>query len=44
VFLQTKLQPSQVAVRCLNRARLLRELNRDLRARLILVTGPAGSG
>ncbi len=44
VFLQTKLHPSQVALRCLNRARLLRELNRDQRARLVLVTGPAGSG
>lgn len=44
IFLQTKLHPSQVALRCLNRARLLRELNRDQRARLILVTGPAGSG
>lgn len=44
VFLQTKLHPSQVALRCLNRTRLLRELNRDQRARLVMVTGPAGSG
>jgi len=44
VFLQTKLHPTQLAARSLHRSRLIRELNRDQDVRLVLVTGPAGSG
>ncbi len=44
VFLQTKLHPTQLATRSLHRSRLIRELNRDQDVRLVLVTGPAGSG
>jgi DNA-binding SARP family transcriptional activator len=44
VFLQTKLHPTQVVSRSLNRTRLIAELTREADARVVLVTGPAGSG
>lgn len=44
VFLQTKLHPTQVVSRSLNRSRLIAELTREADARVVLVTGPAGSG
>ena len=44
LFLQTKLQPNQMASRALRRQRLLVEMGRVPDVRLLLVTGPAGSG
>ncbi len=44
LFLQTKLQPNQMASRALRRQRLLVEMGRLPDVRLLLVTGPAGSG
>lgn len=44
IFLQTKLHPTQIATRSLQRERLFQELSRQADARVVVVTGPAGSG
>jgi ATP/maltotriose-dependent transcriptional regulator MalT/DNA-binding SARP family transcriptional activator len=44
VFLQTKLHPTQVQSRSVQRSRLLEELTRTPSSRVVLITAPAGSG
>jgi len=43
-FLQTKLHPTQIADRSLHRGRLVKELMQAHDSRVVLITGPAGSG